>query len=135
LVGTNGVGKSTLMKILAGVLSADDGDAAVGGLCLYMPQDVGVADGDITVRALLLSLAPRGVRLAGEAVIALEAQLAAGDDAAGVRLGEAIGDWSTLGGYELEAQWDVSCRRIVRAGFAEIADRQARTLSGGERKQ
>ena len=52
-----------------------------------------------------------------------------------MKLGEAIADWSALGGYELEGQWDAACRRIVRASFAEVADRPARTLSGGERKQ
>jgi ATPase subunit of ABC transporter with duplicated ATPase domains len=135
LVGTNGVGKSTLLKILAGGLSAGDGDAAAGGLCLYMPQDVGVSDGGLTVRRLLLSLAPRAIRAAGEAVADLEVRLADGDADAGIGLGEAIADWSALGGYELEGHWDASCRRIVRAGFGEIADRPARSLSGGERKQ
>jgi ATPase subunit of ABC transporter with duplicated ATPase domains len=65
----------------------------------------------------------------------LEAQLEAGDPSAGIKLGEAIADWSTLGGYELEGQWDAACRRIVGVSFAEVADRPARTLSGGERKQ
>jgi ATPase subunit of ABC transporter with duplicated ATPase domains len=134
-VGTNGVGKSTLLKILAGELSPDEGDAAVGGRLGYMAQDVGVGDGERTVRELLLSLAPRAVRAAGENLLALEQQLAAGDPDAGMRLGEAIADWSSLGGYELEGQWDASCRRIVRSAFADLADRPARTLSGGERKQ
>ena len=53
----------------------------------------------------------------------------------GIRLGAAIADWSALGGYELEGQWDAACRRIVRASFAEMADRPALTLSGGERKR
>jgi ATPase subunit of ABC transporter with duplicated ATPase domains len=135
LVGTNGVGKSTLLKILVGELPPDEGEYAVGGLVGYMPQDVGVSDGDVTVRALLLSLAPRSVRQAGESMLTLEAQLEAGDPSAGMKLGEAIADWSALGGYELEGEWDVSCRRIVHAAFAEVADRPARTLSGGERKQ
>jgi ATPase subunit of ABC transporter with duplicated ATPase domains len=134
-VGTNGVGKSTLLKILAGELSPDEGDAAVGGRLGYMAQDVGVDDGERTVRELLLSLAPRAVRAAGENLLALEQQLAAGDPDAGMRLGEAIADWSSLGGYELEGQWDACCRRIVRLAFADLADRPARTLSGGERKQ
>ena len=69
------------------------------------------------------------------ASLALEAQLEAGDPSAGMKLGEAIADWSALGGYELEGQWDAACRRIVQASFAEVADRPARTLSGGERKQ
>jgi ATPase subunit of ABC transporter with duplicated ATPase domains len=135
LVGTNGVGKSTLLKILAGELTPDEGEYQVGGMPAYMPQDVGVSDGDRTVRELVLSLAPRAVRQAGEAVLQLEAQLEAGDPSAGMKLGEAIADWSALGGYELEGQWDAACRRIVRAPFADLADRPARTLSGGERKQ
>jgi ATPase subunit of ABC transporter with duplicated ATPase domains len=135
LVGRNGVGKSTLLRILAGVLSPDEGEYAVGGTVGYMPQDVGADEEERTVRRLLLSLAPPAVRQAGESMLALEAQLVAGDPAAGIRLGEAIADWSALGGYELEGHWDASCRRIVRAAFDEIAERPARTLSGGERKQ
>ena len=135
LVGTNGVGKSTLLKILVGALGPDEGECAVGGRPGHMPQDVGVRDGERTVRALLISLAPRALQHAGESMLVLEAQLEAGDPSAGIQLGEAIADWSTLGGYELEGQWDAACRRIIGASLAEVADRPARTLSGGERKQ
>ena len=100
-----------------------------------MAQDVGVGDGERTVRELLLSLAPGAVRRAGESVLAAERQLAGGDPEAGMRLGGAIADWSALGGYELEGQWDACCRRIVRCAFGDLADRPARSLSGGERKQ
>ncbi len=135
LVGANGVGKTTLLKLLAGTLRPDDGEASVGGIVGYMPQDVGVSADVRTVRELLLSLAPRAVRSAGERVLQCEMHLAAGDQAAGTRLGAAIADWSALGGYELEGQWDASCRRIVHRPFAELADRRAVTLSGGERKR
>ncbi len=136
LVGANGVGKSTLLKILAGVLASTEGEANHGGSLAYMAQDVGVDGQSQSVRELLLGLAPAPLRDAGERVIAAERRLSEGEDAsAGMALGEAIGDWSALGGYELEAQWDVSCRRIVRAGFDAVADRPAQTLSGGERKQ
>jgi ATPase subunit of ABC transporter with duplicated ATPase domains len=129
------VGKSTVLRILAGELTPDEGEASVGGRVGYMPQDVGVSDDRRTVRELLLSLAPRALRVAGEQILAWEARLAGGDDSAGLKLGAAIGDWSALGGYELEGQWDAACRRIVRAPFTQLADRPAVTLSGGERKQ
>jgi ATPase subunit of ABC transporter with duplicated ATPase domains len=135
LVGANGVGKSTLLRVLTGELPADEGEVSVGGIVGYMAQDVGAVDDARSMRELLLSLAPLAVRLAGERVLACEAELAAGDDAAGMRLGTAIADWSALGGYELEGRWDAACRRIVRAPFDEVAARPAMTLSGGERKR
>jgi ATPase subunit of ABC transporter with duplicated ATPase domains len=135
LVGANGVGKSTLFGVLSGALPADEGEASVGGIVGSMAQDVGAADDARSVRQLLLSLAPVALGLAGERVLRHEARLAAGDDAAGMALGTAIADWSALGGYELEGQWDAACRRIVRASFEELADRPALTLSGGERKR
>ena len=100
-----------------------------------MPQDVGVAGDPRTVRELLLGLSTGALRDAGERMSVAEGLLAAGDESAGMALGTAIGDWSELGGYELEGQWDTACRRIVRQGFQELADRPAITLSGGERKR
>jgi len=135
MVGANGVGKSTLLRVLAGEFPVEEGDVSVGGIVAYMAQDVGAAHDSRTVRELLLSLAPLGVRSAGERVLRFEAELAGGDPAAGMELGAAIADWSELGGYELEGQWDAACRRIVRASFEELADRPAVTLSGGERKR
>jgi len=82
------------------------------------------------VTAALLALPVAGAR----AEVLFDG-VAAGDPSAGMGLGETIADWSALGGYELEGQWDASCRRIVRSSFDDIAERPARTLSGGERKQ
>ncbi len=135
VVGSNGVGKTTLFQVLTGALRADEGEVSVGGIVGYMAQDVGAGDDSRSVRELLLSMAPLAVRLAGERVLRHEAELAAGNDAAGMQLGTAIADWSALGGYEFEGHWDAACRRIVRASFDELADRPAITLSGGERKR
>jgi ATPase subunit of ABC transporter with duplicated ATPase domains len=134
LVGVNGVGKSTLLRIMAGELAAGEGDVSLTGRALYMAQDVGAGGG--TVRELLLQAAPARVRDAGLRVLAAERALAEGDMEAGVALGEAIGQWSDLGGYELEGQWDAACRRIVGAPLSDVGDREAATeLSGGERKR
>ena len=72
VVGANGVGKSTLFRVLAGMLPADDGDVDIGPFA-YMAQDVGVgADSGRTVRELLLEAAPARLRLTGERMIAAE---------------------------------------------------------------
>ena len=133
LVGANGVGKSTLLRIVAGLLEPLTGAASIGDRALYMAQDVGTGAG--SVRELLLSVAPARMRDAGLAMLAAERELAAGDDSAGVRLGGVIGTWSDLGGYELEGHWDAACRRIAGASLADVGDRESQTLSGGERKQ
>jgi ATPase subunit of ABC transporter with duplicated ATPase domains len=135
VVGPNGVGKSTLFRVITGELPADQGEVKVGGRLAYMPQDVGVGDDERSIRELLTALAPHALRSAGERMLRAETALAAGDDEAGMELGAAIGEWSAHGGYELEAEWDAACRRIVRASFGEIADRPAKSLSGGERKR
>src|SRR6186997_2773842 len=86
MVGVNGVGKTTLLRVLAGELEADAGDANLGGRVLYMPQNAGTGAG--TVRELLLAVAPARMRAAGEAMLAAERGLAEGDETAGVALGE-----------------------------------------------
>jgi len=135
VVGANGIGKSTLFGVLTGALAAEEGEANVDGRLAYMAQDIGIAGEGRTVRELLLSLAPGALRSAGERMAVAERRLAEGDDDAGMELATAIGDWSELGGYELQGQWDAACRRIVRSAFDEVAERPAATLSGGERKR
>jgi len=54
LVGANGVGKSTILRILSGQLEADEGEFAIGGTMLHMTQDVGMSHPDDTVREMLL---------------------------------------------------------------------------------
>ena len=80
LVGPNGVGKSTLLRILAGELSPDEGSFQVGGMVLTMPQDAGMAAPDATLRDLLLTVAPPALRDAGRALVAAEDALASGTD-------------------------------------------------------
>jgi ATPase subunit of ABC transporter with duplicated ATPase domains len=133
LVGANGVGKTTLLRIAAAELEATGGTVAIADGAAYMPQDIGSSPG--TVRELLLATTPPRLRRTGRAVIDAECALEGGDADAGVRLGEAIGDWSELGGYELEGRWDAACRRVLAASLDEAGDRPAATLSGGERKR
>lgn len=134
LIGDNGVGKSTLMRILAGQVDGYTGAATVPDGTLYMAQAIGT-DGTQTVREMLLGVAPRRLRDTGLRMLAAERALAAGDDDAGMEYGTLIGEWSDLGGYQLEAAWDTSIRRVIRASLDEVGARDATEISGGERKQ
>jgi len=134
LVGANGVGKSSMMKIIAEKLDATDGSARIDGTFLYMPQGVGY-DANLTVRELLLRYAPPELRGPGQRMINAERRLAYGDDSAGLEIGDAINEWSEAGGYQLEAQWDASIRRVVRNTLLAIGDKPSSQLSGGELKQ
>ncbi|MFN8050726.1 MAG: ATP-binding cassette domain-containing protein [Acidimicrobiales bacterium] len=135
LVGANGVGKTTLMRLVAKELTPLDGEIAIAGDVKYLPQDLGIGDTDVPVRVLLTRSAPSHVVDAGEALAAVEARLAEGDDSAAFEIGEALERWGAVGGYQLEATWDEVCRRVLGAGLSEVGDRMVSTLSGGERKR
>src|SRR4051794_12259041 len=125
LVGANGVGKSTLFRVITGELPADEGEARVGGRLAYMPQDVGVGDDARTVREMLTALAPHALRVTGERMLESERALAAGDDHAGIERGAAIGEWAGVGGDGVGGQGDVAGRRGGCSSFARIAGRAA----------
>ncbi|HOT80901.1 MAG TPA: ATP-binding cassette domain-containing protein [Microthrixaceae bacterium] len=135
LVGGNGVGKTTLMRLVAKELTPLDGEIAVSGEVHYLPQDLGIGSTDVPIRLMLTRAAPSHVRAAGEALADVEARLAAGDDAAAFEIGDALERWGALGGYQLEAMWDEVCRRVLGAGLSEVGDRLISTMSGGERKR
>ena len=134
IVGANGVGKSTLLRVLAGDLPAADGSVHIDGLALAMAQDVGARE-DETVHGLLRTTLPAALARVSDAVADAERELAGGNSAAGLALAESIADWSELGGYQIEAAWDEACRRTLGLSLGELADRPVTTLSGGERKQ
>ena len=72
LVGPNGTGKTTLLRIISGELAAEGNVTASGSVAL-MPQFIGRVRDDSTVRDLLLGVAPTPLRDAGRAVDAAEA--------------------------------------------------------------
>ena len=124
IVGANGVGKSTLLRVLAGELRADEGDASVGGrVALHAPGRRHAATRHraraAAGRRARARCAPRA-----SAMLAAERALAAGDDdAPACELGEAIGEWSDA--RRLRARGPVG-RRLP-------ADRRAAALERGRR--
>ena len=58
LVGANGVGKSTILRILSGEIESDDGDHSIVGTMLSMTQDVGMSRPTDSLRDMLIEVAP-----------------------------------------------------------------------------
>ncbi|HVR03159.1 MAG TPA: ABC-F family ATP-binding cassette domain-containing protein [Polyangia bacterium] len=132
LVGPNGTGKSTALRLLAGDLEADAGDVRVLGRSsvAYLRQSQEFAGAGTLIDALLEPFAH--VQHMHEELVALEARLAAGATNADVaRYGELQERYQREGGYDLESR----VRRLTSdVGFSESdLGRGVETLSGGER--
>ncbi len=134
IVGANGVGKSTILRILTQEIEADGGEFAIGGTMLNMTQDVGMSRPNDTLREMLIEVAPKNLRDAGRALIAAEKALSSGDDD-GMGYANALADWGDLGGYDLEAKWQASAQRSVKSPVDDFSVRLVSELSGGERKR
>ena len=135
LVGANGAGKTTALRLLAGELRPTDGTIGLSGTLAYMSQMVGTAEG-MTVRDLYLSLsAPRFAEAAARLDKAERRLAEEGSDDAGVRYAEALGGWEAIGGYELEVRWAACADRAVGLPWSALADRPTATFSGGEQKR
>lgn len=132
LVGANGVGKSSVLRIVTGEESASAGTVSIDGRLGIMRQLVGMAGGRAeTVRELLISLSP--ARIVDAAARLDRASTSAEEDP--MRYANALGDWADVGGYDVEVQWDEACGRTLGADLADVADRPLHTLSGGEQKR
>lgn len=112
LVAQNGVGKSTLLRLIAGQLRPRAGSVSVDGVLGYLPQDLPLT-GDLTV-AEVLGIAPT--------LAALDA----------VESGDTREEhFTTIG-----SDWDVEERtraQLGRLGLADMTfDRRLDTLSGGQ---
>ncbi|MBL8929816.1 MAG: ABC-F family ATP-binding cassette domain-containing protein [Kineosporiaceae bacterium] len=158
LVGPNGTGKTTLLRIIAGDLEAQSGAVTRSGGLGVMRQFIGqlrgagrgephgdeggavgaaAADGAIDdVRGLLISLAPQRIRDAARALDASELDMMTTDDEpTQLRYAQALADWADVGGYEAETLWDVCTTAALGVEFARCQYRALDTLSGGEQKR
>ncbi len=136
LVGANGTGKTTLLKMIAGDLQPAAGSVARTGGLGVMRQFIGSIRDDTTVRDLLLSLAAPGVRDAGRAVDAAElAMMQQDDEKTQMRYAQALSDWGDAHGYDAEVVWDKCTTAALGVPYEKAQFRALHTLSGGEQKR
>jgi len=136
LIGPNGVGKTTLSRIVSGDLTPADGAVTRSGGLGIMRQFIGSVRDDSTVRDLLVSVAPEAVREAAAAVDRAEmVMMEVDDEAAQMAYAQALVDWADVGGYEHETLWDVCTVAAIGIPFEQAQWRPVSTLSGGEQKR
>src|SRR5207253_1899319 len=128
LVGPNGVGKSTVLRVVARDLAPTRGSVRVDGRIGVLPQDLGRVDRETTVRSLMARLSP--LRVAAEGLHEAEARHVREDSqASGVALAAAVTRWSEVGGYREEQRWASCVERVLRQPFDVAEQRLIAELS------
>jgi ATPase subunit of ABC transporter with duplicated ATPase domains len=136
LIGANGVGKSTLLRMVRGELRPDEGAISIDGGLGVMDQFVGHVRDDSTVHDLLVGIAPPAVRDAARALDAAELALVE-DDVTETQMAyaTALSDYADAGGYEVETLWDTCTTASLGLPWERARWRRVSMLSGGEQKR
>ncbi|WP_171162930.1 ABC-F family ATP-binding cassette domain-containing protein [Streptomyces sp. I05A-00742] len=128
VVGENGRGKTTLLHVLAGLITPDEGTVHRAGTIGLARQELSARDGEtvgsLTSEALAASLA--ALRALDEAALALTE----GDPAAGDRYAVALDAATRLDAWDAERRVDVALDAL---GACQDRDRPLSTLSVGQR--
>ncbi|NEB12233.1 ABC-F family ATP-binding cassette domain-containing protein [Streptomyces coelicoflavus] len=136
LIGANGTGKTTLLRLITGELAAHSGTVRVVGELGVMPQFIGSVRNSTSVLEFLVSLSPQGIQRAFAAIEKSEAELLENDDEpAQMAYAEALSEWAEAGGYDAEVEWDRVTSAALQLSFDEAKHRALSTLSGGEQKR
>jgi ATPase subunit of ABC transporter with duplicated ATPase domains len=140
LVGPNGAGKSTLFSMIAAAArkegpGPDEGSISATGSLAVMPQFIGSVGGSLTVRDLLVEVAPPRLKKAAACLSAAEEGLVLGGEDHQLAYAQALSDWGDLGGYEAEVVWDAATTSALGLPLGEVGGRPVATLSGGEQKR
>jgi ATPase subunit of ABC transporter with duplicated ATPase domains len=136
LVGANGIGKTTLLRLLAGEEQPAAGAIRVDGRVGLMRQFIGSQERPTTVRDFLLAYSEPAVREAAARLGRAEERLASDTgERAQLAYAEALAAWETAGGYRAEVLWDRCADAAFGGSYPGSGDRAIETLSGGERKR
>jgi ATPase subunit of ABC transporter with duplicated ATPase domains len=133
LVGRNGAGKTTSLKVLAGETVPHSGAVSASGAVGYLPQDP--RTGDLSQTAGDRVLSARGLDELLHSLTAVGVALAdtPDDEALVRRYGQLEERFSSLGGYAAEAE---AARICAHLGLPErVLTQPLGTLSGGQRRR
>ena len=129
LIGRNGYGKSTMLKLIRGILKQDSGSIAVPAEILYLPSfsEWQAFDESADVRQMIRqTVAPFS-----EWEARMEILIGRSDTEAMDEYGELEQKYATSGGYEIDDRIE---REIVKLGFdVGTLQRRFTELSGGEK--
>jgi ATP-binding cassette subfamily F protein uup len=131
LIGVNGTGKSTLLKIIAGLETPDRGSIAVrNGIRIeYLPQ-LPPFDDDSTVMEQVFRGSSPAIVLLREYEATLQS-IERGETGLDRKLSELTTQMDTLGAWQLESE---AKKILSRLGIDDVLQRMG-MLSGGQRKR
>jgi ATPase subunit of ABC transporter with duplicated ATPase domains len=133
VVGPNGVGKSTLLRVLAGLVQPDAGTVSAAGTVGYLPQERDRRTGETALeylgRRTGVAAAERAMIAASDRLAEAGGKAAASEARAGREYAAALDSYLALGGPDL----DVRATELAAAlGLPADLDRPASGLSGGQ---
>jgi ATPase subunit of ABC transporter with duplicated ATPase domains len=136
LVGANGAGKTTMLRLISGDLSPQSGAVARSGGLGVMRQFIGSVRDATTVQDFLVGLAVPAVGRAWRELSAAESALMEVDDEpTQLRYAHALTSWGDAGGYDAEVLWDTVTVAALGVPYDGCKYRELNTLSGGEQKR
>jgi ATPase subunit of ABC transporter with duplicated ATPase domains len=130
LIGANGSGKSTFLKILAGELEADHGEISIGARerIAVLRQDHFAFDEHTVLDTVIMGHPRLRALMAEREAIYAKPQMSEED---GNRVGELEAEFGELNGYEAESE-----AMVLLAGLGiptAYGDRLMKTLEGGDK--
>lgn len=132
LIGSNGVGKTTLLKIIAGIELQDSGTVEVGtnNMIGYLRQELSIVEYDITVKKFIRTYV--GIEELEQRMESLANRI--NDDESLIQEFCGVQEmYSLLGGYDFENKLN---HIICGLGFSrDIYEKKIGNLSGGQKRK